>query len=336
MILAVSRFRVANGREAQVCEAFLNRPGLVDSTPGFLGLEIFNDAKDATVFYLVTRWTDSDTFQVWHKSPDHRLSHKLIPKGLKLDPAFTRVMILDRLQRADGRIELAESVMDAAPFIARYLSSSKTVHFLAAASDGILLACSQAVAAGLKAPISELVGTPLWNWLTQSDAAGLREMINSGDRRQQVFLINFSDSENHPYTLEAALDIYPDGFVLLGEPPLKQTQALQDELLKLNNELSVLTRENVRQNKSLRKAQAELEKAHEELKNSHWHLKKIQEVLPICMMCQKVKTSEGQWDDLIKYFKDNSNFLSHSYCPECGRKAIAQFEDSKRKGSEGK
>jgi len=318
--------------EAEVCEAFLNRPGLVDNTPGFLGMETFTDAKDATVFYLVTRWFDSDTFHLWHKSPQHHLSHK----GLKLDPAFTQVMILNRLPRAEGQFALGESVMDAAPFISRYLSSSKTVHFLAATLDGTLLAFSQAVVSGLKVPPSELMGNSLWGWLTESDATCLREKINGGNRSQQIFLINFSDSENHPYTLEVALDIHPDGFVLIGEPPLRQTQALQDELFKLNNELAVLTRENARQNKSLMKAQSELEKAHEELKNSHWHLKKIQEVLPICMMCQKVKTGEGQWDELIRYFKDNSDFLSHSYCPACADKVMAQFEESRRQRTERK
>lgn len=322
--------------EAEVCEAFLNRPGLVDSTPGFLGMETFTDAKDATVFYLVTRWSDSDTFHLWHKSPEHHLSHKFIPKGLKLDPAFTKVIILNRLTRADGLVAPEESVTDAAPFIARYLSSSKTLHFLAAALDGTLLAFSQAVVLGLKVPASELMGSSLWGWLTQSDATGLREKVNGGNRSQEIFLINFSDSENHPYTLEVALDIRPDGFVLIGEPPLKQTQALQDELLKLNNELAVLTRENARQNKLLTKAQSELEKAHLELKNSHWHLKKIQEVLPICMMCQKVKTGEGQWDELMKYFKDNSDFLSHSYCPACADEVMAQFEESRRKRTEKK
>jgi len=107
------------------------------------------------------------------------------------------------------------------------------------------------------------------------------------------------------------------GFALIGEPALSKEHALRNELLLLNNELAVLTRENARQNKDLRIAQKELERVHEDLKNSHWHLKKIQEVLPICMVCGKVRTEEATWDDLITYLKQNSDFLSHSYCPDC-------------------
>ena len=49
MILAISRFRVTNGLEAQVTAAFLDRPHLVDSAPGFLGMETFTAADDHAV-----------------------------------------------------------------------------------------------------------------------------------------------------------------------------------------------------------------------------------------------------------------------------------------------
>jgi len=62
MILAISRFRVANGMENAVKEAFFNRPHNVDSAPGYLGMETFTDSTDEAIFYLVTRWTDADSF----------------------------------------------------------------------------------------------------------------------------------------------------------------------------------------------------------------------------------------------------------------------------------
>ncbi len=49
MILAISRFKVANGMEAEVREAFLNRPGFVDSAKGFLGMETYTAKTDALV-----------------------------------------------------------------------------------------------------------------------------------------------------------------------------------------------------------------------------------------------------------------------------------------------
>ncbi len=77
----------------------------------------------------------------------------------------------------------------------------------------------------------------------------------------------------------------------------------------------------------LRAAKAELEKTIKELNSSYWHLKKIQEVLPICMECGKVKTGESTWEDVVAYLKKNSLFLSHGYCPPCASEAVRQYSD---------
>lgn len=98
MIIAMSRFRVANHREQDVRQAFLNRPHLVDDQAGFLGLEVFQDQADGAVFYLVTRWSDVSSFRTWHSSPAHKRSHEMMPKGLKLDSAFTELRILERVE----------------------------------------------------------------------------------------------------------------------------------------------------------------------------------------------------------------------------------------------
>jgi len=91
LVVVLSRFRVANGLGPEVRAAFRSRPRLVDEAPGFLGLETFVDEQDDDTFYLLTRWTDFASFQRWHGSASHRESHRFIPKGLKLDPSFTRV-----------------------------------------------------------------------------------------------------------------------------------------------------------------------------------------------------------------------------------------------------
>ncbi|MGA3203802.1 MAG: antibiotic biosynthesis monooxygenase [Bryobacteraceae bacterium] len=97
MILALSRFKVANGTEEAVACAFLERPRLVEKSEGFLGLEVHRECADRSVFYLSTRWTTESAFRKWHASEAHHASHKGIPKGLKLDPAFTQLSILEYL-----------------------------------------------------------------------------------------------------------------------------------------------------------------------------------------------------------------------------------------------
>jgi SMC interacting uncharacterized protein involved in chromosome segregation len=94
--------------------------------------------------------------------------------------------------------------------------------------------------------------------------------------------------------------------------------------LELNNELTVLARESARKSLELERARGDLQRSLDELNASHWHLRKIQEVLPICMDCGKVKTGAARWEDVVEYLKKNSLFLSHGYCPECGDLALAR------------
>jgi len=60
------------------------------------------------------------------------------------------------------------------------------------------------------------------------------------------FFLNVGDAHDVPYTPECPLAVQPDGFILLGKAPRKQDEAFQEELIRLNNELAVLSRENVR------------------------------------------------------------------------------------------
>ena len=86
-----------NGTEEAVACAFLGRPRLVANSEGFLGLEVFRESKDRSIFYLSTRWVSESAFHKWHASDAHHASHRGIPKGLKLDAAFTKLSILEHL-----------------------------------------------------------------------------------------------------------------------------------------------------------------------------------------------------------------------------------------------
>jgi len=331
MILAISRFRVANGMEGQIKQAFFDRPHLVDSQPAFLGMETFNDAGDSTIFYLVTRWTDNDSFQKWHRSADHKKSHRFMPKGLKLDPAFTKLTILDRLDAPGRPLEFDEVVADAAPILSTFISESRDLHFIVADLNGTVMTCNPAVVTNLKVEIEKVLGHNLGQFLTEQGSTLLqREIENAKRGTGGDFVLNFIDAQSHPYTVQCSIHLRPDHFVLIGAPPVAEEQALRDELLAINNQLAVLARENAQKSKTLVKANADLEQAFDDLRASHWQLRKIQELLPICMICQKVKTGDGQWGELIDFFKANSDFLSHGYCPDCGAKAIAEFTKTER------
>ena len=316
MVIAFSRFKVMTGCEA-VREAFLHRPGLVDTASGFLGMEVFTDTADASLFYLITRWTDVESFESWHSSPAHNQSHAGIPKGLKLDAAFTLVRTLDRIAAPAGCFD-PDGVRDFASVISEFLTGSSNVYWVRAGHDGVILASTHAVASIVRGTAGSLDGVSIWPLLTEPDRATLRCAIESGTRDPATrYRLNFVGLDQMPFTLECHLDVYPDGFTLIGEPLQQHQQALERELMALNNRLAVLLRENDRKAKALSKANTSLEKALKDLNDSHWHLRKIQEVLPVCMRCGKIKTGEAKWEEIVQYLEQNNLLVSHSYCPEC-------------------
>jgi len=271
MILVVSKFRVANGLEAAVREAFVNRPRQVDEAPGFLGIESFTDCRDPSVFYLVTRWSDEEPFRRWHGSPEHKRSHNGIPKGLKLDASATQIFTLERIDSREPRARAEELAADSAPLLARYLAGCEGLHALTAASEGTVTWCNPAMAALLGEPAEQIWGRPLWPWLTESDAATLRrEGARTG--AQSKLLLNFVGADQAPRSLWCYLHAQPDGFVLLGEIPQEHERALQADLLEMTNRLTVLNRESVRKGKALERSNRRLEQALNELQAANQQL----------------------------------------------------------------
>ena len=329
MISAISRFRVANGLADEVRNAFRGRPRLVDSEPGFLGMEVFTDAGDPTVFFLATRWTDQASFEKWHHGPSHRLSHALIPRGLRLDPSYTRVEVLDRLEEhhPDGLVQ--QTVADAVWTLARHLAASRTMYVLTTAGDGSVLMCSAALAERLGHPADALRGCPIAQVLVGPDAERLGRYLREEERPPAgPALLNFVDAGAQPFSVQATISARPDGLLVVGEAVVESEGQLTEMLLSLNNELTTLARENARQRQAVERTRAELERAYADLQQSHWHLRKIQEVLPICMHCHKVKTGDGRWDELFRFFEEHSGFLSHGYCPACAESLAGEWEQA--------
>jgi len=325
MVVVTSRFRVANGKEHAVAEAFSQRPGYVDTAPGFLGLEVFTDAADPTVFYLVTRWTDFASYEAWHAGPEHRRSHAFMPKGLRLDPACTRIVRLERTERPP----LDVHIRDHAPILAHALAESAAWHFVMTASDGTIAATNRAFALSLKRPEEDLVGMPLWDHLTAPDAAALQTALAAGERHPaESRLLNFVDAARVPFTLQCHVDVQPDGLILIGEELMAQNRTAQTQMLELTNELALANRENQRKSRELLKMKQELERTLEELQTSYWHLRKIQEHLPVCSMCKKIKTGheDSDWTDLLEYMTDNARVLTHGLCPDCFEKQMANLD----------
>jgi heme-degrading monooxygenase HmoA len=95
VFVALSRFTIRNDMAEEVRHAFKMRPHLVDSEQGFLGMQVMSPVENAAEIWLVTRWTDEQSYRTWHRSHSYHQSHSGIPKGLKLVPNSTEIRFFD-------------------------------------------------------------------------------------------------------------------------------------------------------------------------------------------------------------------------------------------------
>lgn len=99
MFVAVSRFVVANGMEEDVAAAFVDRPRLVDDVLGFERLTVMRPEGRPEEFWLITEWSDRESFEDWHRGHGYASSHRGIPHGLKLVQGETRITKFEVLTR---------------------------------------------------------------------------------------------------------------------------------------------------------------------------------------------------------------------------------------------
>jgi hypothetical protein len=160
--------------------------------------------------------------------------------------------------------------------------------------------------------------------MTEHSRAAITTLIESGTREpKSTTALGFRSPYGRYFTLECQLDVQPAAFAVIGSVHQEQTQPYMETLEDLNNRLAVEIRESARKGKELERVNQRLQETLHELDTMYWHLRKIQEVLPICLECGKVKTAEGTWQTLVEYLKANSRFLSHGYCPKCYARIVA-------------
>lgn len=54
-------------------------------------------------------------------------------------------------------------------------------------------------------------------------------------------------------------------------------------------------------------------------------IKVLQAFLPICAQCKKIRNEQGSWEQLESYISARVDTqFSHSYCPECAKKTLAE------------
>ena len=97
MFAVLSKFTIANGPhlEAEVKQAFIDRPRLVESAPGFLRLDVLSPLENPDQIWLLTYWADEASFNSWYRTHHYQASHKEIPNGLRLVPNSTEICFFE-------------------------------------------------------------------------------------------------------------------------------------------------------------------------------------------------------------------------------------------------
>jgi len=90
LFVAMSRFRVQEGQEGRVANAFRARPHRVDDQPGFVRMEVLRPEAPPNEFWLVTVWQDRASFESGH-SHDLAGSHQELPRGVKVEAGSCRL-----------------------------------------------------------------------------------------------------------------------------------------------------------------------------------------------------------------------------------------------------
>ena len=97
LFVALSRFVVQTPTSEAVRAAFVQRPRLVDSVPGFVKLDVIVPDDAPNEFWLITYWTNRQSYVSWHSSEQHRASHHFMPPGLKLVRGSTQLRFFEHV-----------------------------------------------------------------------------------------------------------------------------------------------------------------------------------------------------------------------------------------------
>ena len=67
----------------------------------------------------------------------------------------------------------------------------------------------------------------------------------------------------------------------------------------------------------------------QELQKALQEVKTIRGIIPVCCSCKKIMNHEGSWDQMEIYISQHTEAqFSHGFCPDCARRALADFEQS--------
>lgn len=74
-VVKINAIAVPEGMGPMLEGRFAERARLVEGMPGFLGFELLRPVAGETRYFVVTHWTDDESFQGWVASQQFRQGH---------------------------------------------------------------------------------------------------------------------------------------------------------------------------------------------------------------------------------------------------------------------
>jgi hypothetical protein len=213
--------------------------------------------------------------------------------------------------------------------LARIVSDLHAIHYLVIDPQSQVESVNPAFETSVGLPAADLCGRPVKLVLTERDAETVMRWVGGEKLPGEPMLLNFIRAGETPFTLRCIAVREGDRLHVVGERDFADERDSTNRLLTLNNAFASMTRELAKKTRELTAARDELASTLSELQSSHWHLRRIQEVIPVCMQCGKVKGDGVNWDKLHDYLADNDILMSHGYCPACARAELEKlgFQD---------
>jgi heme-degrading monooxygenase HmoA len=109
MFIAMNRFRVAKGSEADFEQVWLSRDSHLDKVPGFVEFQLLKcpEAEDHTLYASHTVWENRAVFEAWTKSEAFRAAHSRAGDNMPLyldHPQFEGFEVRQTVGRSKGEM----------------------------------------------------------------------------------------------------------------------------------------------------------------------------------------------------------------------------------------
>lgn len=76
-----------------------------------------------------------------------------------------------------------------------------------------------------------------------------------------------------------------------------------------------------------------LDRKNRELQSALEKVETLEQIIPVCVKCKKVRDDEGFWSRIESYLAKHRNLeVTHSYCPECAEEWEAEIEREWQEG----